>query len=84
MYYPDKRAWSAKDHYVRFIVTVFSDGIYKGLWPRDDGKKSEIEIVKAVYEALIVLRVLISTLMIHHRRPRSDQFRSLRICTGCR
>lgn len=56
MYHPDKGAWSAEEHHVRFIVTVVSDNILKGLWSESDWKKKNIEIAKSVYEVLAYLR----------------------------
>ncbi|SPQ25217.1 3b8bad45-5dfc-499e-a157-fa039836b43d [Thermothielavioides terrestris] len=56
MYHPDKTAWTAEDHHVRFIVTVISDNMLKGLWSESDWKKRSIEIAKAVYEVLAFMR----------------------------
>jgi hypothetical protein len=56
MYHPDKTAWSAEDHHVRFIVTVIQDNMLKGLWSESDWKKRGIDIAKAVYEVLAFLR----------------------------
>lgn len=56
MYHPDKSAWSAEDHHVRFIVTVVSDNMLKGTWSDGDWKKRSLEIAKAVYEVLAFLR----------------------------
>ncbi|KAL2131263.1 hypothetical protein VTI74DRAFT_5318 [Chaetomium olivicolor] len=56
MYHPDKTTWSAEDHHVRFIVTVISDNMLKGLWSESDWKKRGIEVSKAVYEVLAFLR----------------------------
>lgn len=56
MYHPDKAAWSAEDHHIRFIVTVVSDNMLKHLWSESDWKKKNIEIAKAVYEVLAFLR----------------------------
>jgi hypothetical protein len=57
VYHPDKSAWSAEDHHVRFIVAVISDNMLgKGLWSESDWKKRSIEISKAMYEVLAFLR----------------------------
>jgi hypothetical protein len=57
VYHPDKTAWSAEDHYVRFIVAVVSDNmLHKGLWSESDWKKKNIEIAKSIFEVLAFLR----------------------------
>ncbi|KAK4125958.1 hypothetical protein N657DRAFT_642716 [Parathielavia appendiculata] len=56
IYHPDKGAWSAEDHHVRFIVTVIQDNMLKGLWSESDWKKKGLDITKAVYEVLAFLR----------------------------
>ncbi|KAK4100291.1 hypothetical protein N658DRAFT_508015 [Parathielavia hyrcaniae] len=56
MYHPDKSAWSAEDHHVRFIVTVIQDNMLRGLWSESDWKKKSLDIAKAVYEVLAFLR----------------------------
>ncbi|KAK3903276.1 hypothetical protein C8A05DRAFT_32996 [Staphylotrichum tortipilum] len=56
IYHPDKGAWTAQEHHVRFIVAVVSDNMLKGLWSESDWKKRSLEISKAVYEVLAFLR----------------------------
>jgi hypothetical protein len=56
MYHPDKSSWTPEDHHVRFIVTVVSDNLLKGMWSESDWKKKSTEIAKAVYEVLAFLR----------------------------
>ncbi|KAK0645693.1 hypothetical protein B0T16DRAFT_428755 [Cercophora newfieldiana] len=56
MYHPDKETWTSDDHHVRFLVTVISDNILKGLWSESDWKKRNIEIARACYEVLSFLR----------------------------
>ncbi|KAK4157333.1 hypothetical protein C8A00DRAFT_11798 [Chaetomidium leptoderma] len=56
MYHPDKGGWTAEDHHVRFIATIVSDNMLKGLWSESDWKKKNIDIAKAVYEVLTFLR----------------------------
>ncbi|KAK3324654.1 hypothetical protein B0T19DRAFT_444061 [Cercophora scortea] len=56
IYHPDKEGWTADDHHVRFIATVVSDNIIKGLWSESEWKKKGTEIAKAIYEVLSFLR----------------------------
>ena len=56
VYHPEKEAWGAEDHSVRFIVTVVNDNMIKNLWSESDWKKRGIEITKAIYEVLSYLR----------------------------
>ena len=61
MYHPSKDAWTPEDHHARFIVTVISDNMLKGLWSESDWKKRGLEIAKAVYEVLVFLRATAGT-----------------------
>jgi len=56
MYHPNKETYTPDDHHVRFLVTVISDNLLKGLWSESDWKKRNIEIAKACYEVLSFLR----------------------------
>jgi len=56
MYHPDKEGWTSEDHHIRFLVTVISDNMLKGLWSDSDWKKRNIEIAKSSYEVLSFLR----------------------------
>lgn len=56
MYHPEKDSWTPEDHAVRFIATVVSDNMLKGIWSTSDWKRKDNEITKAVYEVLSFLR----------------------------
>ena len=56
MYHPDKDGWTAEEHHIRFLVTVITDNMLKGMWSESDWKKRSIEISKATYEVLSFLR----------------------------
>lgn len=56
MHNPDKGAWAAEDHHVRFIVAVVSDNMFDGLWSDKDWKKNGPAICGAVFEVLVFLK----------------------------
>ncbi|KAK4449898.1 hypothetical protein QBC34DRAFT_462576 [Podospora aff. communis PSN243] len=56
MYHPEKDNWTSEDHHIRFLVTVISDNLLKGLWSESDWKKRNIDIAKSCYEVLSFLR----------------------------
>ncbi|KAH8900029.1 hypothetical protein GQ53DRAFT_206959 [Thozetella sp. PMI_491] len=56
VFHPQKEAWTAEDHTIRFIATVIVDNMIKNLWSDNDWKKKSIDITKAVYEVLSYLR----------------------------
>lgn len=56
VYHPQKEAWTADDHTIRFIATVVTDNMIKNMWSDSDWKKKGIDITKAVYEVLSYLR----------------------------
>lgn len=59
VYHPDKTGWTSEDHHVRFMATVISDNLLKGLWGESEWKKKSIEIAKAMYEVLSYLRATV-------------------------
>ncbi|KAG7043945.1 hypothetical protein JMJ77_0011765 [Colletotrichum scovillei] len=56
VYRPDKSAWTAEDHHVRFIVTLVADNMLQNLWYESEWKKKGLDIAKAAYEVLIFLK----------------------------
>ncbi|KAH6855762.1 hypothetical protein B0I37DRAFT_350906 [Chaetomium sp. MPI-CAGE-AT-0009] len=56
MHNPDKEAWSAEDHHVRFLVAVISDNMLDGLWSEKEWKKGSLAICGAVFEVLAFLK----------------------------
>ncbi|KAK1713048.1 hypothetical protein BDP67DRAFT_544271 [Colletotrichum lupini] len=56
VYRPDKSAWTAEDHHVRFIVTLVADNMLQNLWYESEWKKKGLDIVKVAYEVLIFLK----------------------------
>ena len=56
IFHPDKDAWVSEDHHIRFMATVISDNLLKGLWSESEWKKKNVEIAKAIYEVLSFLR----------------------------
>ncbi len=73
MYHPNKEGWTAEDHHIRFIVTVVTDNVLKGLWSESDWKKRGLEIAKAVYEVLAFLRATtLPTVVVDAHPPRYE------------
>ncbi|EAQ87290.1 hypothetical protein CHGG_03909 [Chaetomium globosum CBS 148.51] len=56
MHNPDKDAWTAEDHHVRFLVAVVSDNMLNGLWSDRDWKKNGLAVCGAVFEVLVFLK----------------------------
>ncbi|OHE95675.1 hypothetical protein CORC01_08959 [Colletotrichum orchidophilum] len=56
VYRPDKSAWTAEDHHVRFIVTLVADNMLQNLWYESEWKKKGLDIAKAAYEVLVFLK----------------------------
>ncbi|KAH6632662.1 hypothetical protein F5144DRAFT_488833 [Chaetomium tenue] len=56
MHNPDKAAWTAEDHHVRFLVAVISDNMLAGLWSDRDWKKNGLAVCGAVFEVLVFLK----------------------------
>ena len=56
IFHPDKEGWTSDDHHIRFMATVISDNLLKGLWSESEWKKKNVEIAKAIYEVLSFLR----------------------------
>ncbi|KAK1836902.1 hypothetical protein QBC39DRAFT_387805 [Podospora conica] len=56
IFHPDKDGWTSDDHHIRFMATVISDNMLKGLWSESEWKKKGLDIAKAIYEVLSFLR----------------------------
>ena len=56
MHNPDKSAWTAEDHHVRFLVAVVSDNMLDGPWSEKEWKKNGAGIAGAVFEVLVFLK----------------------------
>jgi hypothetical protein len=56
IFHPDKEGWTSDDHHIRFMATVISDNLLKGLWSESEWKKKGLDIAKAIYEVLSFLR----------------------------
>jgi hypothetical protein len=58
MHNPDKSAWTAEDHHVRFVVAVVSDNMLDGLWSDKEWKKGGLAVCAAVFEVLVFLKAM--------------------------
>jgi len=58
IFHPDKDGWTSDDHHIRFMATVISDNLLKGLWSESEWKKKGLDIAKAIYEVLSYLRAI--------------------------
>jgi len=58
VYHPEKADWTLDDHYIRFMTTLVSDNMLKGLWPDSEWRRrgADVDIAKAAYEVLSFLR----------------------------
>ena len=70
MYHPEKDGWTAEDHHVRFMVTLISDNMLRGMWSESDWKKRSTDIAKAAFEVLSFLRATVPS--VDANPPRYD------------